>query len=153
MQTAQARPGVAVCAPRAHHPRGDSTRSPPHTHPKQPPAPSREHCRAAVGISKRAPPAAGASAGAGACGRRTSGPSVLAATKQGARSGAGAAGTARRGLGATPRRQPPPPSKPNNPRRKSTPTASQEPDIRKKMMAPVEAGELEFVFLPARLRE
>lgn len=42
---------------------------------------------------------------------------------------------------------------PKNPRRRSSPTASREPDIRKKIVAPVEAGELGFVFRPASLRE
>lgn len=51
--------------------RGQHTHTP-HTQTpsKQAPAPSREHRRAALGISKRSPSAAAASGGAGACGRR-----------------------------------------------------------------------------------
>lgn len=122
---------------------------PPHTHTHPPHTASRQHRRAAVGISKGSPWAAGASAGAGgACGRR--GPAFW--LQRG-----GARGLPAHGLpwGSAPPRAdgPSPTSKPNNPRGKSVPTASREPETRKGATAPVEAGEPATVFLPARLRE
>lgn len=142
VQTAQARPGVAVCAPLAHRPRGDST----HTHPKQPPVRSREYCGAAVGISKRFSPAAKAFAGAEACGRRAPAFWLPQSRQCGATRGL----PARPALGSARPRSDIPRLLRNliNPTGK---TARQHPEIRKKNMAPVEAAESGLVSLPAGL--
>lgn len=86
--------------------------------------------------------AAGASAGAGRLRTVDVGPKHFVYPGPGSEQGRGAVGTACRGL--------------KNllfPRRKSTATASPEPDIRKKIMASVEAGQLGSVLLLASFRE
>jgi len=121
-----------VCAPQAPRSGRDRPRSP-HTQPSAPPG------RTAVllAVSPAAPPWPRSLRGSGS-------------RRRGGRRGSGRlpAGLA---LGsARPRsRQPPPTSKPNNPRGKSTPAASPEPDVREKITALVEAGELGLAFRPA----
>lgn len=124
------------------HPREASTHSPPHTHPKSPlhsPPPALPSCFGYIQILSRG---GGSLRGRGRLRTADIGPKRFVYPGPGSAQGRGAVGTACRGL--------------RNlifPRRKSTATASPEPDIRKKMMASVEAGQLGSVLLLASFRE
>lgn len=134
VQTAQARPGVATTERPAHAALHTPSRTASCTRPAG--------TAVLLWVSSNTPPGGGSLRGRGRLWTTHIGPKRFVYPGAGSAERRGAVGTASHGL--------------QNllfPRRKSTATPSPEPDIGKKVMAPVEAGELGSVLLLASLRE